>query len=128
MSDWGFHRAWNLVLAAADHAEEAARANQPATFTLNADGKLQATTPGAGDAQLVWRPGCGWEPALPVDDPHRAFLELYLPICSATVARPVTAGHLGQSLDGFIATHSRQSHWWPGHENFLHRHGLRALV
>jgi len=127
MSDWDFDRAWSLVLAAADQAEEAARANQPTTFTLNADGKLRATSPGAADARLVWRPGCGWEPALPADDPHRAFLELYLPICSATVARPVTVGHLGQSLDGFIATHSGESHWVTGHENILHVHRLRAL-
>jgi len=127
MSDWDLNQAWCLVLAAAGHAEEAARANQPATFTLNADGRLHVTAPGAAHAQLAWRPGSGWEPALPVDHPHRAFLELYLTICSATMARPMTIGHLGQSLDGFIATHSGESRWVTGRENILHVHRLRAL-
>jgi len=43
------------------------------------------------------------------------------------VARPVTVGHLGQSLDGFIATHSGESRWVTGRENILHVHRLRAL-
>src|SRR5947209_5264611 len=111
MSDWDLDRAWTLLLAAAAQAEEAARANQPAAFTLKNDGQLLASAPGTARAQLAWRPEVGWEAALPVDDPHRAFLELYLPICSATMARPVTVGHLGQSLDGFIATHSGESRW-----------------
>jgi riboflavin-specific deaminase-like protein len=115
------------VLAAAEYAEEAARATQSTTFTLDAPNeKLQAIRPGAA-GQLVWSPGVGWEPAGPVDDPHRAFLELYLPICSATVGRPITVAHLGQSLDGFIATPSGESRWVTGHENILHVHRLRAL-
>ncbi|PYR13358.1 MAG: hypothetical protein DMG00_07070 [Acidobacteria bacterium] len=48
-------------------------------------------------------------------------------MCSATSARPVTVGHLGQSLDGFIATHAGESRWVTGHENMVHMHRLRAL-
>jgi diaminohydroxyphosphoribosylaminopyrimidine deaminase / 5-amino-6-(5-phosphoribosylamino)uracil reductase len=61
------------------------------------------------------------------DDARSAIIDLYLPICSATSARPVTVGHLGQSLDGFIATHAGESRWVTGHENMVHMHRLRAL-
>jgi diaminohydroxyphosphoribosylaminopyrimidine deaminase / 5-amino-6-(5-phosphoribosylamino)uracil reductase len=83
----------------------------------------------AGDAGalVAWRPGAGWEAVLPADDPRRAFIDLYLPICSATAARPVTVGHLGESLDGFIATHAGESQWVTGRQNMLHMHRLRAL-
>ncbi len=76
---------------------------------------------------LRWNPAQGWESLLPSDDPQRDLLDLYLPICSATAARPITVGHLGQSLDGFIATASGDSHWVTGPENILHMHRLRAL-
>ena len=61
------------------------------------------------------------------DDPRHALIDLYLPICSATAARPITVGHLGQSLDGFIATHAGESQFVTGEENILHLHRMRAL-
>jgi riboflavin-specific deaminase-like protein len=39
----------------------------------------------------------------------------------------VTVGHLGQSLDGFIATHAGESRFVTGEENMRHMHRLRAL-
>jgi diaminohydroxyphosphoribosylaminopyrimidine deaminase / 5-amino-6-(5-phosphoribosylamino)uracil reductase len=76
---------------------------------------------------LAWRPGTGWESRLPSDDARAALVNLYLPICSATSARPLTVGHLGQSLDGFIATPSGDSHTVTGGENIVHLHRMRAL-
>jgi len=64
---------------------------------------------------------------LPADDPRTALLDLYLPICSATADHPITVGHLGQSLDGFIATHAGESRYVTGQENIVHLHRLRAL-
>ena len=69
----------------------------------------------------------GWESRLPADDPRSDMLNLYLPICSATSARPLTVGHLGQSLDGFIATPSGDSQTVTGGDNIVHLHRLRAL-
>ncbi|MCC7127102.1 MAG: RibD family protein [Acidobacteria bacterium] len=54
-------------------------------------------------------------------------MRLYLPICSAMPERPLVIGHLGQSVDGFIATHSGDSQFVTGHENIVHLHRLRAL-
>jgi len=101
-------RNWSLVREAARTAEAAARGQQPSL------------------SDLVWR-DCAWQCTLPDDDARRPLFDLYLPFCSATAARPVTLGHLGQSLDGFIATHTGESQWVTGQENVLHMHRLRAL-
>ena len=39
-----------------------------------------------------------------------------------------TVGHLGQSLDGRIATSDGQSHYVTGPENIVHLHRMRALA
>jgi diaminohydroxyphosphoribosylaminopyrimidine deaminase / 5-amino-6-(5-phosphoribosylamino)uracil reductase len=119
--------AWRIVLAAARGAERAARAGQYATFALGSDNELAPVPAGDPAAALAWRPRLGWESVLPADAPRRALIDLYLPICCATAEQPVTIGHLGQSLDGFIATHSGESRWVTGPENILHAHRLRAL-
>jgi riboflavin-specific deaminase-like protein len=120
------HVAWNIVLAAAGAAERLAHSGQHDTFALGDNG-LRAVAAGDPDALIAWQPGSTWEARLPPDDPRRALLDLYLPICSATTVRPTIVGHLGQSLDGFIATHSGESRWVTGKENLLHLHRLRAV-
>jgi riboflavin-specific deaminase-like protein len=119
--------AWSAVLDAASHAEPLARRNEHAAFAFGADGRLRAVAPGHADAVIAWRPHVGFEPALPASDPRHAMIDLYLPICGATPAHPITVGHLGQSLDGFIATHSGESQYVTGEENILHLHRMRAL-
>ncbi len=89
--------------------------------------RLQAVGPGDPRADLLWHPARGWECASRTEDAARTLLDLYLPISSATQARPVTVAHLGQSLDGFIATPSGDSSYVTGPENILHLHRLRAL-
>jgi riboflavin-specific deaminase-like protein len=119
--------AWSVVLAAARSAERLAQSNQPATFALGDDGPLRLVPAGDREALIAWRPDTGWRSVLAGDDPRHALIDLYLPICSATAARPITVGHLGQSLDGFIATHAGESRFVTGQENILHLHRLRAL-
>ena len=119
--------AWSIVLAAARGAERLAQADQPAAFAISADWRLQPVPPGDPEAMLLWHSRTGWEATLPADDARKALVDLYLPICSATAARPITVGHLGQSLDGFLATHAGESQWVTGPENMRHMHRLRAL-
>ena len=118
---------WRVVQAAARAAERTADGNEPAAFGLGTDGELRGVPAGDRDALIAWRPGAGWEAVLPADDPRCAFIDLYLPICSGIAARPVTVGHLGESLDGFIATHAGESQWVTGEQNMIHMHRLRAL-
>jgi riboflavin-specific deaminase-like protein len=72
-------------------------------------------------------PGAGWQSTLPASAPQAALVDLYLPICAGTATRPLTVGHLGQSLDGFIATPSGDSQFVTGEENLRHMHRMRAL-
>jgi riboflavin-specific deaminase-like protein len=102
--------AWQIVLTAARAAER----REP-----NQERELRSV--------LAWRANHGWEPLLEPHDPRLPLVELYLPICSATPAVPITVGHLGQSLDGFIATHAGESQWVTGRENIRHLHRMRAL-
>jgi diaminohydroxyphosphoribosylaminopyrimidine deaminase / 5-amino-6-(5-phosphoribosylamino)uracil reductase len=119
--------AWDIVVAAAREAEPAAIAAVFATYALATDSTLQSVPADHADALVAWRPGTGWEPALSTRDPRYPLIDLYLPICSATATRPITVGHLGQSLDGFIATHAGDSQFVTGEENILHLHRMRAL-
>ena len=119
--------AWIIVRAAALWAERLAQAHQPAAMAITSDSQLRQVPPDDPDAVLFWHPDTGWDTLLPADDERKALIDLYLPICSATPARPITVGHLGQSLDGFIATHAGESQWVTGQENMLHMHRLRAL-
>jgi diaminohydroxyphosphoribosylaminopyrimidine deaminase/5-amino-6-(5-phosphoribosylamino)uracil reductase len=118
--------AWAMAHAAAKAVGSFDMAHA-ARFALAASGRLHQLAHDDARAELAWSPGRGWEPTLAADDPQRDLLELYLPISSATAARPITIGHLGQSLDGFIATTSGDSCFVTGPENILHLHRLRAL-
>jgi riboflavin-specific deaminase-like protein len=119
--------AWSVVLDAAGFAETLVRHHQQASLAMGADGRLHMIEAGHPDAVITWRPHAGFELLLAADDPRRALIDLYLPICGATDSNPITVGHLGQSLDGFIATHSGESQYVTGEENILHLHRMRAL-
>ena len=56
----------------------------------------------------------------------RGLIELYLPLCRDCPERFVVA-HLGQSLDGRIATVDGSSRWVTGPEDVAHNHRMRAL-
>ena len=127
-SDSAEEHAWEIAHAAAKaRCGAGADLLGAACYALARDGQLRAVSADDATAVLRWEPASGWESLLAADDPQRDLLDLYLPICSATAARPITIGHLGQSLDGFIATASGDSFWVTGPESILHIHRLRAL-
>ncbi len=53
--------------------------------------------------------------------------DLYAPLCRPDDGSSFVVGHLAQSLDGRIATHSGLSQWLSGEEDLLHTHRMRAL-
>src|SRR5262245_61001447 len=129
--------AWAVAFAAAQKAETLADSDHNSTFAVEqvaaealeegAEVVLREVAAGDPEAVLTWQPDRGWELLLPPEDQRTALLDLYLPICSATKKHPITVGHLGQSLDGFIATHSGDSQFVTGQENIVHLHRMRAL-
>jgi len=120
-------QAWQVVLGAAAHADRLTDAAAAAAYALGDAGALRRVADTDRDAVIRWHPQGGWSLALPPADPRHPLIDLYLPICSATIGRPITVGHLGQSLDGFIATHAGESQYVTGEENIKHLHRMRAL-
>jgi diaminohydroxyphosphoribosylaminopyrimidine deaminase / 5-amino-6-(5-phosphoribosylamino)uracil reductase len=102
-------------------------AERECVFALAEHGRLCALDGDSSGAVLRWQPSTGWSSTLAADDPRRDLLDLYLPISSASASRPIIVGHLGQSLDGFIATTSGDACFVTGPQNILHLHRLRAL-
>jgi riboflavin-specific deaminase-like protein len=100
-------RAWRLLL-------EAAAARRVGAAPRHLD---SGWLTGGGEA------GGGSGPDAP--EAVRAFLDLYGPL--VTGPEPVTVAHLGQSLDGQIATASGDSYYVTGPDNVTHLHRLRAL-
>ena len=68
-----------------------------------------------------------WHCTQTISDAATNLLDIYAPL----VATPKTSGrivaHLGQTLDGFIATKTGASHFVTGPENIVHLHRMRAL-
>lgn len=120
-------RLWRLLVAAAQAASDGIDVTLPARYALGAGGALERVPQGDPRSALAWDPASGWRSELAHSRPERQFLDLYLPVCSAHAGRPLTIGHLGQSLDGFIATPSGDSQFVTGHEDIVHLHRLRAL-
>lgn len=60
--------------------------------------------------------------------PAQALLDLLRPFAEASPGRTYVLAHLGQSLDGQIATAAGDSHYVNGAENLVHLHRLRALA
>ena len=119
--------AWCMLQAASAQADRLEQEGRLRLFAEAPGDGLQALSANSPGAVLAWQPGRGWECRLPADDARSELLNLYLPLCSATFAHPLTIGHLGQSLDGFIATPSGDSQFVTGGDNLIHVHRLRAL-
>ena len=120
-------RAWRAILnAAAWTRGEAEASKAPMSFGVAASGSLERAAD-ANHAWLRWQPSEGWTVGAAAPAAVHALLDLYLPMCAASAVRPLTVGHLGQSLDGHIATESGDSYYVTGPANVLHLHRMRAL-
>lgn len=119
--------AWAIVLAASALTESLEQRGRTRWFELDTQDRLRALDRDTPNASVTWHPESGWRSRLAPDDPRSPLLDLYLPLCAGTTTHPLAVGHLGQSLDGFIATHAGDSQFVTGSENLVHLHRMRAL-
>lgn len=77
----------------------------------------------APHAERSWRPS----PGARFTTEAEAMLDLYMPLCVGASANDMVVAHLGQSLDGRIATSAGVSQFITGEENLIHTHRMRAL-
>lgn len=69
----------------------------------------------------------GFEALVPLEESARELLELYAPLCVGARSADMVLAHLGQSLDGRVATVTGASRFVTGPEDVRHTHRLRAL-
>jgi riboflavin-specific deaminase-like protein len=119
--------AWAVIRQASDLWRRGRAPECPAFYASDAEGFLYPIDTRAARPVLAWNPPRGWTLAAGCPAPARDLLELYLPFCGAPAGEGRTVGHLGQSLDGCIATRSGDSCHVTGHENIRHLHRMRAL-
>jgi diaminohydroxyphosphoribosylaminopyrimidine deaminase/5-amino-6-(5-phosphoribosylamino)uracil reductase len=105
----GVEAAWLELLAAAGRKPDRAGSPTQSSALLLRD----------GDGRLRIRANA------PTD--CRDLLSLYLPLCQPGACAAWAVGHLGQSLDGCIATDDGESCFVTGPQNIVHLHRMRAL-
>ena len=120
-------RVWSALLAAARLTKRHGPLDDGSAYGADASGGLFAVPADDRRAWIIWQAPGGWIPAPGAPPAAHALLELYLPVCSASRVSPLTVGHLGQGLDGFIATSAGDSNYVTGPQNILHLHRMRAL-
>jgi diaminohydroxyphosphoribosylaminopyrimidine deaminase/5-amino-6-(5-phosphoribosylamino)uracil reductase len=120
---------WSLMLAVAASRRAG---QQPAAFWRDAAGRV---LPGHGaspaDAGIASGRNGQWALSGRWPDDERptleALLALHAPLLATGPRQRYVVGHLGQSLDGRIATASGDSRFVNGPDNLRHLHRLRAL-
>jgi diaminohydroxyphosphoribosylaminopyrimidine deaminase / 5-amino-6-(5-phosphoribosylamino)uracil reductase len=90
-------------------------------------GELRLPRRHDGELALVRQEDGGWRLEPPVSPEIAALFAIYLPFCTAPPGRGIVVAHLGQSLDGRIATLSGASRWVTGAADIAHNHRMRAL-
>lgn len=118
--------AWSAILAASRLARSGPLPPRTTAFAAAAAG-LRTVELDSRDALLRWCPGDGWAAAPGCPAGIRDLLDLYLPVLPQETHPTLTVGHLGQSLDGYIATSRGDSCFVTGPANILHLHRMRAL-
>lgn len=122
-ADW----AWRMILGARRFSRSRVPAASSVLFSPDSDGVLRQVATATGRGSLAWSPEEGWKACSDVSRAEQDLLDLYLPLCGFNQGENLTVGHLGQSLDGCIATGSGDSYYVTGPENILHIHRMRAL-
>jgi riboflavin-specific deaminase-like protein len=90
-------------------------------------GAIQWVPLGEGIVDLVPDATPCYRSAQPLPRAVEFMLDVYLPLCIGAVSDDLVVGHMGQSLDGQIATSTGASCYVTGHEDLVHMHRLRAL-
>jgi diaminohydroxyphosphoribosylaminopyrimidine deaminase/5-amino-6-(5-phosphoribosylamino)uracil reductase len=121
-------RAWGLIRELARRARAGSPVQEPSGFVVDSAGRIEEVP--LERAQLVVDPGA--EPCFQscsrLAPAVRQLLDLYVPLCIGPGAQDLVIGHVGQSLDGQIATAGGASRYVTGPENIVHMHRLRSLV
>jgi riboflavin-specific deaminase-like protein len=119
--------AWSLLLGLLRRVRAGNPVIRRAGVVLDEHGQTRDVAPNEGwitidpNREPCWTASRG-----PSPDAAQLF-DLYLPFCVGQGSVDLVIGHVGQSLDGFIALPNGESRYVTGRENIRHLHRLRAL-
>lgn len=121
--------AWALLRQLARRARRGEPIGDGAGVRLDGNGALEEVA--EAEAWLVAEPavrrGWRWGGAATGEGGAELLFDIYAPLCVGASSRDLVVGHLGQTLDGRIATLSGVSQFITGEENLVHAHRMRAL-
>jgi riboflavin-specific deaminase-like protein len=120
-------RAWSLLVALSARARSGSPLTSATPFRVTDDAGVAESTERSGAIVLLPDEDIPFETDQELDQAAKDMLSLYLPLCIGRRGATQVVGHLGQSLDGQIATSSGASSYVTGPENIRHLHRLRAL-
>jgi riboflavin-specific deaminase-like protein len=120
-------KAWALLEALSRRVRTGDELVRATGLTLDAEGGLIETELGSGLVSVYPGAPTTFEATSRVEPSAAQMLNLYLPLCLGGGSPDLVVGHVGQSLDGQIATASGASRYVTGPENIRHMHRLRAL-
>jgi len=120
--------AWSLLRALASRARVGAAIRERTGVVCDLLGRLEEV--GLDRAQIVLDPSSepSFQSSQRLTASVRQLLDLYLPLCIGEHCERLVLGHVGQSLDGQIATTAGASRYVTGPENIVHMHRLRSLM
>ncbi len=124
--------AWNLLLALSHEARRGSPFSAGTALSLR-DGQAHVAPP--DEAWITLRSASGltaghgrcWDSRREVRPAAAELFDLYLPLCIGAAASHLVVAHLGQSLDGRIATPTGLPRFITGDEDIVHTHRMRAL-
>jgi diaminohydroxyphosphoribosylaminopyrimidine deaminase/5-amino-6-(5-phosphoribosylamino)uracil reductase len=119
-------RAWSLLRAVARLGRAESRRAPRLSLALDGDGEARLDSAEAGCLEVDAETG-EFELRRPAAPGIARLFELYLPVCVGRTRPGFVFAHIGQSLDGQIATSTGASQYVTGPENIRHLHRLRAL-
>lgn len=124
---WSESRAWMLLRALARRATAGHALSHACGVRLDGAGRLLTTA--LGDGWLDIFPGdlLAFKVKGGLASSIERMLDLYLPLCLGEAANHLVVAHIGQSLDGQIATATGASCFITGAQDLEHTHRLRAL-
>lgn len=116
--------AWSLLRRAASGEGTAFASSR------SGEGDSASWLPASASAsQLRFDASCpgGWSASIRVQPEARELLDQLAPLCAGERGASIVFAHLGQSLDGRIATRTGSSQFITGEGDLTHTHRLRAL-
>ena len=119
--------AWQLILAVQKTVRSDGFPLDGLGLRSDPTGTASFVAANEADALLAVNRDGGWHSFVELSEEVRQIFDLYLPLTLGSESRPSTLAHLGQSLDGRIATEGGDSYYVTGAANILHLHRLRAL-